>query len=539
MSAALLLAVLGVSALPLRIAVLSDRTGGADDAEFAASIEAVRLLSPDLVVTVGDHIEGYGDADAAREEWEDVMAMMAPLESAFDVVYTPGNHDIWDEASEELWTEVTGRPAEYVHETGGVTMLVWDTSRTGAVTPEATDHLREMLDGFSPDDLLLLLTHRPLWLMADQDSAEVARLRSVIEGAGVDVVLAGHIHCFAADRREGTLYVAAGPSGTGISEERVSEGIFTQVGWLTVLPDTCLYATVESHGVHPPSLNTGREELLAYLYRTRMIDATPRETELESASVTFRSFEDTARTLDVRLETHDWYLEPETFQVELPPGGSVEVHLAQGLEPGGSELPLPVMHLTMTYGPRDKELTIRHVLPLQRVLRAPDGPGIMLDGRLTNGEYPRVYDGEEEPFIGRDGAASPASPELYAAAVRGDTLIVAASMPAGSSPGEDDLFGLLLLDSSGWRRVDVTEDGCEGTSYSDGWGGEEWSGGWAALTAGHSGGWSAEVAVDLSSLDVPEEGLRAHLFRLVGDELATWSHPLSLEPDTPGLVWTD
>ncbi len=82
-----------------RFAILSDRTGGHTPGVYPQVIEEIGLLNPDFVVTVGDHIEGYGeDYGRSDAEWDSLYVLLGALD--VPVYMTPGNHDVWDDESE-------------------------------------------------------------------------------------------------------------------------------------------------------------------------------------------------------------------------------------------------------------------------------------------------------------------------------------------------------------------------------------------------------------------------------------------------------
>jgi len=73
--------------------VLSDRTGNHLGDEWAQAVSEVNLLKPDLVMFVGDLIEGRSpDEKVLTREWEEVEAIVRRLDAPF--FYCAGNHDI-------------------------------------------------------------------------------------------------------------------------------------------------------------------------------------------------------------------------------------------------------------------------------------------------------------------------------------------------------------------------------------------------------------------------------------------------------------
>jgi serine/threonine-protein phosphatase CPPED1 len=91
----------GLGGLPIRpdefsFALLSDRTGLARPGVFERAVEVTNLLRPDLVIQVGDMIEGYTeDVDVISRQWQEFDDIAATLE--VPLFRTPGNHDVSNE----------------------------------------------------------------------------------------------------------------------------------------------------------------------------------------------------------------------------------------------------------------------------------------------------------------------------------------------------------------------------------------------------------------------------------------------------------
>lgn len=88
-------------------AVLGDRCGMATAGVFERALEVVKDLQPDLVLSVGDLIEGYWrNAADAHAEWDDVDASIASLGLPFFQVV--GNHDYGNSTMLNVWRERKG-----------------------------------------------------------------------------------------------------------------------------------------------------------------------------------------------------------------------------------------------------------------------------------------------------------------------------------------------------------------------------------------------------------------------------------------------
>src|SRR5262245_18863144 len=95
-----------------KFVIVSDRTGGHREKIFSRAVEQINLLQPEVVLSVGDLIEGYTtDADKAGREWREFQAFVNNLQMPF--FYVPGNHDITNPFMQQLWEEKFGK--RYYH----------------------------------------------------------------------------------------------------------------------------------------------------------------------------------------------------------------------------------------------------------------------------------------------------------------------------------------------------------------------------------------------------------------------------------------
>src|ERR1700685_1785708 len=76
-----------------RFAVISDRTGGHRPGIFLRSVRMINMLQPELVMSVGDLIEGYSeDPGQWALEWSEFESKLDMLQMPF--FFCTGNHDM-------------------------------------------------------------------------------------------------------------------------------------------------------------------------------------------------------------------------------------------------------------------------------------------------------------------------------------------------------------------------------------------------------------------------------------------------------------
>ena len=117
-------------------AIFSDLTGGERDGIFATAVAQLNLLRPELIINVGDLIDG-GSEDVAEiaAQWEsfDERAERARA----PVFYVGGNHDLTGEVLQGVWDDRIG-PRYYHFVYKNVLFLVLDTEDN---TPERTKEI--------------------------------------------------------------------------------------------------------------------------------------------------------------------------------------------------------------------------------------------------------------------------------------------------------------------------------------------------------------------------------------------------------------
>ncbi len=92
--------------------IVTDRTGGHRPGVFAHIMKKVDLMQPELVMSVGDYVEGYTeDESEIALQWQEIDDIIAGIEAPF--FYVPGNHDHGNTQMARAWRERKGR--SYYH----------------------------------------------------------------------------------------------------------------------------------------------------------------------------------------------------------------------------------------------------------------------------------------------------------------------------------------------------------------------------------------------------------------------------------------
>ncbi len=124
----------------VRFAVFADITGGERDGVFDTAIQQLNLLRPELIVNVGDLIEGSADSTEIRAQWDRLDASTGQARAP--VFYVGGNHDLLGEAMRGVWEQRIG-PRYYHFRYRNVLFLVLDTEDHPAQRLEELAALRD------------------------------------------------------------------------------------------------------------------------------------------------------------------------------------------------------------------------------------------------------------------------------------------------------------------------------------------------------------------------------------------------------------
>jgi 3',5'-cyclic AMP phosphodiesterase CpdA len=229
-------------------AIFSDITGGERDGVFEVAVDQLRLLRPELIISVGDLIDGKSeDHELLAREWEsfDERANKAHA----PVFHVGGNHDLSHPELWEVWEQRYGqRYYHFVYK--DVLFLVLDTEdnppafqenmaeirreaisifnaegeqafidseygqlqerKSGRIGAEQAAYFREVISRYPDVRWTFLFMHKPAWQRAEEENF------STIEKALSDrpySVFHGHLHSYHHEQRFGRDYIRLGTTG--------------------------------------------------------------------------------------------------------------------------------------------------------------------------------------------------------------------------------------------------------------------------------------------------------------------------------------
>ena len=243
---------------PFSFAVLGDRTGGPAEGVriLAKAIDEINLLDPDLVMTVGDMIQGYG----GQLEW---LMQMREYRNIMEELYMPwfpvaGNHDIYwrgenpPPGEHESNYEQHFGPLWYAFEHKQCWFIVLysdegnpQTGEKATGSPESQcmsqnqfEWLKETLTESSGARHVFVFLHHPRWLGGGYGDDWGKVHDALVEAGNVRAVFAGHIHRMRHDGvRDGIEYVTLATTGGSQNGRSPSAGYLHHFHMVTVRED--------------------------------------------------------------------------------------------------------------------------------------------------------------------------------------------------------------------------------------------------------------------------------------------------------------
>jgi hypothetical protein len=263
-------------------AVFSDLTGGEREGIFNVAVAQLRLLRPELIVNVGDLIEG-GDVprEQLEQEWDSFDERAGRARAP--VFHTGGNHDLSSALMGDVWEQRYGR--RYYHFVyRGVLFLVLDTEdnppevqkylddirneaevvfkaggwdawaeteyahseerRTGRIGPQQAAYFRDVIARYPEVRHTFLLMHKAAWERPLEEN--FTTIEEALAGRPY-TVFHGHVHAYRYQQRLGRDYIRL--ATTGGVQTHGAEQAFDHVTLVTVSDEGVDIANLRLDGI--------------------------------------------------------------------------------------------------------------------------------------------------------------------------------------------------------------------------------------------------------------------------------------------------
>jgi predicted phosphodiesterase len=218
LAAALVFAAYAAGPSEFRFVILGDRTGEAVPGVYQEVWHEIDLDHPDFVVSVGDTIQGLDDK-TVDAEWRRVLALLAPYRR-YRIFFTPGNHDVWSEASARAYEKYTHHPLHYSFDYRQAHFTILDNSRSDELPAEEFAYLQKDLELHKNQPVKFIVSHRPSWILNAVLGNPGFPLHQLAKRYGVKYVIAGHIHQMLRFQVEGVTYLSMPSAGGHLRLEK-------------------------------------------------------------------------------------------------------------------------------------------------------------------------------------------------------------------------------------------------------------------------------------------------------------------------------
>jgi predicted phosphodiesterase len=373
---------------PVRLAILGDRTGDHQEGIYEGIVAEVERMRPDIVMTVGDMIEGYtSDTAQMREQWDEYLEIVKPLGARLH--FTPGNHDITSDAMEPAYRTRIGEPY-HSFDYRSIHFVVLDVSRW-----ESTPELPAAQLAWLSADLAanqnacytLVFFHKPFWYRTIGDS-RADSLHTLFRANGVDAVFTGHFHQYFSADFDGIKYTSLGSSG-GETEES-PDGLLYQFGWVTIDGEGIHVAPVKSEAVLPWTVQSLAQARAANSVQTSGITYARPLLMTDDLKVTGGTITALVRNPLSNADYSDtlrwdspqgWSVAPAVAAFTVPGGGETTVEF--DVSPPDSVTTMPSLSTRLPYAEGQTTRVSRTLEVARTTACAKADGGVTIDGQLT------------------------------------------------------------------------------------------------------------------------------------------------------------
>lgn len=314
-----------------QFAFIADNSAAPRAGVMEKAVEALNLVQPEFVITVGDLVQGFtNDLSVLRSEWVAFKNIISQLKPPF--FYVPGNHDNGSVAMRKVYQEMVGIE-HYYFVYKGVLFLCLDTegSKGGrGLGRQQVAWAKKVLEENRDVRWTMVIVHRPLWVYEERRPSKKGQPSRTgwieIESALQDrpyTVFSGHTHKYMKYIRKKRNYYTFATTG-GLSKLRGENlGEFDHVVWITMKDSGPIIANLMLDGIAPDDIRSEEkvQSFKSFRFKQSKVES------LQNAEISFE--------ISNRGNQNQHY----TFSWDIPEGWvAVPDFHAFSLDPGETKL---------------------------------------------------------------------------------------------------------------------------------------------------------------------------------------------------------
>ncbi len=243
-----------------QFAIVSDRTGGHREGIFNEAVDKLNLILPEMVLSVGDLIEGYTDnKEELEKQWTEFNSMVEKLKMPF--FYLPGNHDVSNIVMKDEWEKRFGR--RYYHFLyKNVLFLLLDSNEEDGdyLSAEQVNYFKGVIAKNKNVRWTFLFMHHPIWNDENVNSFEELE-KSLVPSKYT--VFAGHTHEYLHGEHNKSNYYVLSTTGGGSKLRGPQFGEFDHITWVTMTDNGPSLANIELKGILSDDIYNAEKDRLA------------------------------------------------------------------------------------------------------------------------------------------------------------------------------------------------------------------------------------------------------------------------------------
>ena len=376
--------------------IFGDRTGGPVEGieVLAQGVEMANRLDVDLVLTVGDLVEGYNEPEkwvVQMREYQGVMNDLHmpwyPVAGNHDVYARPqrpgGNMDLYSEHFGPLYYSFDYKWAHFIILFSDEALSFSNPAQNQNFSEEQMDWLRQDLAATDAEQIFVFL-HHPRWTKR-YGGCNWPEVHQMFVSWGKAVyVFAGHIHLYRSDGWiDNVRYYTLATTGGSLGELTDSAALH-HIDFVRVRPDGVAVSVLPIGAAVADDFVLGQElDTMYELDRGQWCESVGSAKigvkQGERSSFVAKLTNTTDRAMRITAEivaSYGWEVRAEPFEREIEAGQSVEIPVELTAPSLGEEPPNVIVRATAHYPLKSgllQPISVEHRVPVE--VEAPDEVG--------------------------------------------------------------------------------------------------------------------------------------------------------------------